>query len=254
VLPLDERGSGEPVVLLHAGVADRSMWREHLEPLAQAGLRAVAPDLPGFGDAPVQPGGQAPWADVLRTLRELGIERAAIVGNSFGAAVALRVAAVAPAVAASLLLVSPPPLARDPSPRLRAVWEAEETAIKRGDVDAAVAAVVEAWVLPGTPAALRQRVAAMYRRGIERQLAAGDVDEAPDPLEQRPEILRNLSVPVLAIAGAEDMADFKAGAREIAELVPHGRVEEIPNAGHLAPLEAPEAFRARLLAFLGQPS
>ena len=36
MLPYDEAGSGPPVVLLHAGIADRSMWREHLEPLAAA--------------------------------------------------------------------------------------------------------------------------------------------------------------------------------------------------------------------------
>jgi pimeloyl-ACP methyl ester carboxylesterase len=48
-LPHDEAGSGPAVVLLHAGVADRTMWSEHLEHLADAGYRAVAMDLPGFG-------------------------------------------------------------------------------------------------------------------------------------------------------------------------------------------------------------
>jgi pimeloyl-ACP methyl ester carboxylesterase len=40
------------VVLIHAGVADRAMWDEHLGWLARAGFRAVAVDLPGFGEAP----------------------------------------------------------------------------------------------------------------------------------------------------------------------------------------------------------
>jgi pimeloyl-ACP methyl ester carboxylesterase len=43
---------------------------------------------------------QAPWEDVLQTLKELSIDRTALVGNSFGAAVGLRVAAVAPAARA----------------------------------------------------------------------------------------------------------------------------------------------------------
>ena len=85
MLPLDERGSGEPVVLLHAGVADRTMWREHLDRLAEAGYRGIALDLPGFGEATVSPGAQAPWEDVLRALRDLDVARAALVGNSFGA-------------------------------------------------------------------------------------------------------------------------------------------------------------------------
>jgi pimeloyl-ACP methyl ester carboxylesterase len=47
------------VVVLHAGVADRAMWSEFLPSLAAAGFRAVAIDLPGFGEAPVTPGQQA---------------------------------------------------------------------------------------------------------------------------------------------------------------------------------------------------
>src|ERR1700758_2372289 len=95
-LPHSEAGDGPAVLLLHAGVADRTMWREHLEPLAAAGYRVIAPDLPGFGEAAVRPGPQAPWNDVLETMNALGVERATLVANSFGGAVALRVAAVAP--------------------------------------------------------------------------------------------------------------------------------------------------------------
>src|SRR3954451_17404658 len=115
MLPLTENGSGEAILLIHAGVADRSMWDEHLEWLGQAGFRAIAVDLPGFGEAEVGDGPQAPWEDVLRTLRELEIDRAAIAGISFGAAVALRVAAVAPAAVAAMALISPPAPGLEPS-------------------------------------------------------------------------------------------------------------------------------------------
>jgi hypothetical protein len=60
----DDVGNGPAVVLLHAGIADRTMWSEHLEPLAEARYRVLAVDLPGFGEARVKPGEQAPWADV----------------------------------------------------------------------------------------------------------------------------------------------------------------------------------------------
>jgi len=249
-LPHDSLGSGDPVVLLHAGVGDRRMWSDHLGWLADAGYRAIALDLPGFGEAPIDPGPQAPWEDVLQTLRDLGLNSAALVGNSFGAAVALRVAAVAPAAVRALMLVSPPPLDADPSPTLSAAWEAEEEAVRRGDIDAAVAAVLDAWLQPEAPADLRERVAAMQRRALELQTAAGDVPGAPDPLEAHPEVLETLPMPVLTTAGEADMPDFKLGAAEIAGLVPDGRVEIIEGAGHLAPLEAPQEFRRLLLAFL----
>jgi 3-oxoadipate enol-lactonase len=122
ILPHDEAGSGPALLLLHAGVADRTMWAEHLEPLAEAGFRAVAPDLPGFGEAPVAPGEQAAWLDVLRTMDELSIERATLVGSSFGGAVALRMAHVSPARVSALALASAPPPDLEPSPQLAAAW------------------------------------------------------------------------------------------------------------------------------------
>jgi pimeloyl-ACP methyl ester carboxylesterase len=93
MLPITEAGSGESVVLIHAEVADRTMWDEHLGWLAQAGFRAVAVDLPGFGEAPAYAGPHADREDVVGTMRDLEINRATVVGNSFGAAVAVRVAA-----------------------------------------------------------------------------------------------------------------------------------------------------------------
>lgn len=252
VLPYDAAGSGEVIVLLHAGVADRSMWREHLEWLSEAGYRAVAVELPGFGEAVPGPGPQAPWEDVLQTMKELGLARAALVGNSFGAAVALRVAAVAPAAVSALALISPPPLAMEPSPQLSAAWEAEETALERGDAEAAVAAVVDAWTQPSAPQALRNRVAAMQRRTFELQADVAEISEAPDPLEQHPERVAELQMPVLAAAGEYDMPDFKKGAEELAQALPRGRFVLIKGAGHLAPLEVPEAFRELVLEFLRQ--
>ena len=90
MLPYTEAGSGEAVVLLHAGVADRSMWDEHLGWLARAGFRAVAVDLPGFGEAPAHAGPHADWEDVVRTMRDLEINRATVVGNSFAVAAMAR--------------------------------------------------------------------------------------------------------------------------------------------------------------------
>jgi pimeloyl-ACP methyl ester carboxylesterase len=238
-------------VLLHAGFADRTMWAEHLPFLADHGFRAIAPDLPGFGEAAVAAGPQAPWEDVLRTLKELEVTSASLVGNSFGAAVALRVAAVAPAAASRLVLVSPPPLELDePSAQLAAAWQAEEAALERGDIDGAVDAVLEAWLQPGAPEALRSRVADMQRRAFELQTAAPEAEEAPDPLEHHPEHLERLDMPLLAVAGEHDMPDFKRAIHELAARTPNGRSDLIQGAGHLAPLETPEAFRGLLLEFL----
>jgi pimeloyl-ACP methyl ester carboxylesterase len=221
------------------------MWSEHLEPLADAGYRAIAFDLPGFGEAAVEPGAQAPWNDVLESMRALELDRAALVGNSFGGAVALRVALVAPAAVSSLVLVSAPAPGLEPSPELEAAWEAEEAALGDDDLDGAVEAVLFAWV----PERLRPQVAVMQRRAFELQAEAGDLAEAPDPVEDL-EPLRSIEAPALVAAGEYDMPDFLEGAKLMAGALPNARHEVIAGAGHLAPLETPEAFRGLLLGFM----
>lgn len=116
-LPRNELGEGPALLLLHAGIAHRRMWDEHLEPLAAAGHRVIAVDLPGFGEAPTGPGPVAHWEGVVETMDELGIERASIVGSSFGGAVALRVAALHPQRVSSLLLFSAPAVPTRPLTR-----------------------------------------------------------------------------------------------------------------------------------------
>jgi 3-oxoadipate enol-lactonase len=226
------------------------MWREHLEPLAAAGYRVVAVDLPGFGEAVVAPGEQAPWNDVLETMAGLGLEQAALVGNSFGAAVAVRVALVAPAAVWALVLISAPSPDLEPSPELEAVWEAENSALERGDVEAAVRAVVDGWTLPDAPEELRERVAAMQRRAFAVQAAATGAVDSPDPLERDPDGLARIDMPVLVAVGERDLSDFREGAQTLARGLPGSRLVTIPGAGHLAPLETPQAFRELLLGFL----
>lgn len=251
MLPHDDVGAGPAIVLLHAGIADRTMWAEHLEPLAAAGYRVVAPDHPGFGAAVPVPGGPAPWTHLIEMLGALGIDRAVLVGNSFGGAVALRLAVAAPERVAGLVLVSSPPAVLDPSPELAAAWEAEEAALEAGEVDAAVAAVVAAWTLPDGPPAVRERVEAMQRRAFELQLSLPDDEpEPPDPLEQDPAALERIDVPALVAVGEHDMPDFLDAARDLARELPRSRPAlVIAGAGHLAPLETPEEFRALLLDF-----
>jgi pimeloyl-ACP methyl ester carboxylesterase len=250
VLAHDERGDGPAVVLLHAGIADRRMWHEHLESLVNAGRRVVAMDLPGFGDTALVPGIQAPWLDVLETMDARAIDRAALVGCSFGGAVALVAAITARERITDLVLASAPAPDMTPSSRLQAAWDAEETALAHNDVDGAVEAVLDAWLAPDAPAALRQRVGSMQRRALELRADPPTMTDAVDPLEVDPGLLESLEIPALCLAGHDDMPDFVTSAQRLAEALPRARYQQIDDARHLIPLEAPAAFRAALLTFL----
>ena len=247
-LPHDAVGDGAPIVLLHAGVADRRMWAEHLEPLAAAGYRVVAVDLPGFGEAPMA--ATSPWDAVLETLDALSVDQAVLVGNSFGGAVALRAAALAPQRVSALVLISARPFDAEPSEQLAAAWEAEEAALENNDVESATAAVVAAWTRPDAPADLCERIAVMQRRAFELQLDVHETEVA-DPLEG-PEDLSGLEIPTLIATGEHDMPDFADAADVLERALPRAERTTLAGAGHLAPLETPERFRELLLGFLAR--
>lgn len=251
MLPHDMQGSGPAVVLLHAGITDRRMWAGLLPELAAAGYRAIALDLPGFGaDAAPPRGPQAPWNEVLGTLDVLGVESAALIGCSYGGAVALRVAALHRGRFWGLVLTSAPAPGLEPSPELAERWAAEERALDVGDLDGATAAVVDAWTLPGAPATIRDHVASAQRRAFELQDAATNVSDLPDPLGDDPDRLTGVAVPSLVIEGALDLVDFREGGKLLARLLPDAELLTLEGAGHLAPLEQPAAFRDATLAFL----
>jgi pimeloyl-ACP methyl ester carboxylesterase len=236
-------------MLVHAGIADRRMWTPYLPWLAGEGWHAIAPDLPGFGEHVPSADPPAPWDFLRDVLDELAVDRAVVIGCSFGGAVALRLAVTAPERVRGLAMISSPAPGLEPSPQLEEAWTAESEAMDRGDIDAAVDAVVTAWLAPDAPAELRELVADMQRRAFELD-PEGMMPQPSDPVAEHPERVREITVPTLVAAGESDMPDFAWSARALADELPHASHHVIPGAGHLAPLEAPDAFRELLAGFL----
>src|SRR5688500_13768001 len=84
---------GDPAVLLVHGYPESSyMWRPALDALAAAGLHAVAPDLPGYGDSePDPPGTWERHVEALERFRaEQGLGKVALVGHDWGGLIGLR--------------------------------------------------------------------------------------------------------------------------------------------------------------------
>lgn len=96
VLVGERGGAGPTVVLLHAGVADRRSWAATADLLADDGLDLLAYDRRGYGDTPRGPAGFRHVDDLLAVLDAAEAQRAVLVGNSMGGALAPDLALTAP--------------------------------------------------------------------------------------------------------------------------------------------------------------
>src|SRR6201999_2430357 len=106
----DDRGSGEPLILLHGGMGGSEMFGASLDRLA-AGRRLIAVELPGHGHTavPDRPLRYEEMADqIARLINHLGLEQADLMGLSLGGGVALRTAIQHPGLIRRLVLVSAP--------------------------------------------------------------------------------------------------------------------------------------------------
>lgn len=264
----DAAGSGPALVLLHSGVCDRRMWDPQWEALQAAGYRVVRADLRGFGETPAETGDYDPVADVWELLDSLGIERAALIGASYGGKLALAAAARHPERVTALALLASGLPGRAPSAGLRAWGAREDALLEADDLEGAVALNVDTWLgpdaTPGTRAALADMQRNAFRVQLAAEAAAGTAEpsrpEANDPegadaAEETPPTapgfdLSGIAAPALAIAGAHDFADYREIAVDLAELLPNARHLDLDWAGHLPSLERPEEVTALLLDFL----
>jgi len=245
-----------PVVLIHAGVADRRMWEPQWSGLA-AEHDVVRLDLRGYGESADRPGGAlSPVDDVLETLAQLGIDRCRLVGASFGAGVAVEVALTRPELVESLLLVAPGgSLIAELTPELGSFFAAERAALADDDLDAAVEANLAAWVdgprrEPGAvDPAVRELVGVMQRRAFELTADWDDLEEDeldPPALERLDEI----RVPTLVLLGGLDLDAIHDTARLVVEGMADASLVEWPDAAHLPSLERPDDFLALLRGWL----
>jgi 3-oxoadipate enol-lactonase len=255
-LAWDAAGEGEPVVLVHAGVADRRMWDPQWVGFGGS-FRAIRYDARGFGDTHAPAGPWSHHGDLVALLDELGLGRVHLVGASMGAGIAVEVALERPTAVASLVLIAPGGALLGGAPDvLRSVWRAEGEALERGDLDAAVEVNLRAWVdgparsPEAVDPAIRAFVGGMQRRAFE--LPAWDGDVAPES-ELEPsaaERLAELHVPVLVIVGLADWPPVVEVAERIGREVDGARVVRWPGVAHYPSLERPTEFERLVREFL----
>ena len=247
----EEHGDGPAVLLVHVGIADRRMWRGQVPVLARD-RRVVAVDLRGFGETPHASGPFSHVDDLREVLDELGIERATVVGGSFGAKVALDFAVTHPERMERLVLCPPVVPGWEWSERVRSGWQEDDEALEAGDLDRATEVNVELWVdgpnrgPDAVDPEVRDLVRTMQRHAFELPEPEPPPEPAPDPAVR----LADVRMPTLVVVGDQDVEDFQAMADAAAAEITDARKVVIEGAAHVVALEKPQEFNAVLLAFL----
>ena len=234
------------VLLLHAGIADRRMWAAQIEALLAAGHRVLAPDLPGFGNAALEPGTIA-YVDYAAGLLE---RPAAIIGCSFGGRIALELALARPELVERLVLIGAGLGHWDWSESTQAGFAEEEEAIERGELAEAAASQARMWLAADADPAVRELTEVMTIRSYEQQLPLEGEVKAVWPERSAEERLGEIGVPTLVVLGSEDIDDIKAMADTLVAGIPGARLDTIEGAGHLPSLERPDELNRLLLDFL----
>lgn len=244
------------VVLLHGGSGSWTHWVRNIAPLRDAGWRVLVPDLPGFGDSDLPPGG-TDVPDLLAHLH-VGLEQLApqggvqIVGFSFGGMAGALWLAEYPGDAGALVLVGAPGLGLS-SPQRTPLkgWRHLPTTEQQNQVHShnLMALMFE------HKQSLDELALALHAANVARdRMPRRRLSSTPIVAEALPRIRARVS----AIYGEHD-ALYRQRLAEVQEALPRwapnwGQWHTVPDAGHWVLYEAADAFNAALLAQLGDPS
>ncbi|MGA9596049.1 MAG: alpha/beta fold hydrolase [Acidimicrobiia bacterium] len=247
-LHIRQRGSGPVAVFIHGFPFDSTMWIEQLAALE--GLRrCIAVDLRGFGRSSPVSGDpltmESHAEDLAAVLDIVSEERADIVGLSMGGYVALAFAESYPDRMRSLALIDTRAGADSPE------GKAGRDAMARRVVSEGRAAFAESMqaTLLGPNASLNAR--ARFRTMVEgcpyETLigALAGMRDRPD----RTSTLGSVAVPAMVMVGDQDAVTPPEQAAEMAAAIPGATLVTIADAGHLTPVEQPQAVSTALAEF-----
>jgi 3-oxoadipate enol-lactonase len=247
-LRYDEHGEGDPVLLVHGFFLSRRMWDGVVAGLPRR-WRLIVPDLRGHGESEASDqASMRQYADDLAALLDvLGETRpVVIVGLSMGGYIAFEFYRRHRERVRAFVLADTRATRDTPEgARVR-----EETAVEvlREGSGVAAQGMVERLFAPSAPPELRERWKEIMAATPPAGVAAAARAMAVRTDSRR--LLRRITVPILAVVGAEDVVTPASDARAIAEAAPDARLRVIPGAGHMSPVEKPEEFVAALREFL----
>ena len=242
-LAYDDKGTGLPIVLLHAFPLNRSMWAPQVAGLSHR-FRVISIDLRGHGesDAPFWRYSLEQYAlDVKELLAGLKITKAVFVGLSMGGYLEFTLYRLFPELILGLVFADTRAEADKPEQSQWRFKLAQQTGIM--GASAVIADMLPKLLAPKTYERhpdLVERVraiqAAAPAQGIIGDLMA--MAERPDSIQ----LLSSINIPTLVVVGEEDVLTPPADARRIVEGIAGAELVVLPDAGHLSNLEQPDRF------------
>jgi pimeloyl-ACP methyl ester carboxylesterase len=248
-------GEGHPLLLLHAGIADSHMWDDQF-PLFAQHYRTMRYDLRGFGQTRWETGAFANHEDPVALFNALGIQKAHVIGISFGSKIALDFALTHPEMVASLVLVAPGVGGTEPSEQIRRFSQEEDALVEKGDLPGATELNLRLWVdgPQRTPdqvnPTVRQRVYEMQYHALTIPIPEGaDEQDLQPPAITR---LSEVRVPTLIIVGDLDLPEKLDLTNQLATSIRRARQKIIAGTAHMVNMEQPQEFNRIVLDFLSK--
>jgi 3-oxoadipate enol-lactonase len=227
----DSGGAGTPVVLLHPGVGDSTIW-DPIMPRLTAGYRVIRYDARGWGRSPAATVPFALVDDLIAVLDRLDVPRATFVGCSQGGAASLELALLQPERVAALVLVTPGVTGYQwpDDPEVNAAFEEFAEA---GDLDGIAEVGLGIWAAAGRDDA----VVAQLRSAASAWLHNGDNERERVGAFNR---LGELTMPSVLMIGEADRPALVECNIQMAERIPGCRRIDVPGGDHLLPLRVPD--------------
>jgi pimeloyl-ACP methyl ester carboxylesterase len=250
-------GTGYPLVLIHAGIADSRLWDRQMSAFSER-YQVIRYDLRGYGRSSNPDGGFAHYRDLHGLLTHLGISKAHLCGVSMGGTTALDFTLVYPAMVSAVITVgsSASGYSVPRSEEEIAYWEKYnadwDARYREGDLAAANEMEVKLWVdgsrdPAAVDPAVRALVAEMNLLSISKLNPNSPFERLYPPAAGR---LREIGVPVLVMVGELDVPSAHQHADYLVSNLRSVERFTLPGTTHVPNLEAPAMFNEEVLSFL----
>ena len=246
-------GTGHPVVLIHAGIADHRMWDRQFEIFAQQ-YKVIRYDQRGFGKTTTPKESFSRYRDLYELLRRLDITSATLVGCSMGGATAINLALEYPKMVNSMVLVASAVEGyKMTDPGTFAAWDTVEAAVKEGNYEKSAELEADMWLVG--PDRVKDQVdpsiydlvvemirpTYVYEIGFEQPLDSSAITRLPE-----------LKIPTFIIVGDKDQPDVLKMSTILKNEIKGSSINIIPDTAHLPNLEKSTQFNEIVLDFIAQ--